>query len=269
MRKALFAIVLIAASFAGGAVVNGPGLRWAQTLVMNRLGIDGDDEPAARTTATAGPASEEIPARPIPPLIVEPPAPGKAAPVAEVSRPEPAGQAPKSASASVLPALTPVPAGTTQPPDPVAPRTVAHAPEPETPPLATASRAPDREKTGERDQDRDRGKDKGPDPPADPSVRLASVADPDADAPPAAPPASGAAARGEWAEVRDTMRTLGVSRYGIEGDPGGRVRFHCLIPLAGRRAVGQHFEAEGDDDLQAARSALKRVALWKAAAGAP
>ena len=26
----------------------------------------------------------------------------------------------------------------------------------------------------------------------------------------------------------------------LAGEPGGRVRFHCVIPLAGRRAVGQH-----------------------------
>ena len=61
------------------------------------------------------------------------------------------------------------------------------------------------------------------------------------------------------------MGALGVSRYGIEGEPGGRVRFHCLIPIAGKRAVAQQFEAEGDDELQAARLALRRVALWRAA----
>jgi hypothetical protein len=60
------------------------------------------------------------------------------------------------------------------------------------------------------------------------------------------------------------MRELGVGRYGIEGELGGRVRFHCVIPIAGRHAVGQQFEAEGDDELQAARTALRRVALWRA-----
>jgi hypothetical protein len=60
------------------------------------------------------------------------------------------------------------------------------------------------------------------------------------------------------------MRALGVSRYGLDGDPGGRVRFHCVIPLAGGRAVGQHFEAEGKDDLEAALACLRRVALWRA-----
>jgi hypothetical protein len=59
------------------------------------------------------------------------------------------------------------------------------------------------------------------------------------------------------------MRELGVARYGIEGEPGGRVRFHCLIPLAGRRAVAQQFEADGADELEAARTALRRVALWR------
>jgi hypothetical protein len=65
------------------------------------------------------------------------------------------------------------------------------------------------------------------------------------------------------------MRALGVARYGIEGEPGGKVRFHCLIPLAGRRAVGQQFEAEGNDEIQAAQAALKRVALWRATEGEP
>jgi hypothetical protein len=60
------------------------------------------------------------------------------------------------------------------------------------------------------------------------------------------------------------MRELGVARYGLEGEPGGRVRFHCLIPLAGRRAVAQQFEAEADDEIEAAQTALRRVALWRA-----
>jgi hypothetical protein len=60
------------------------------------------------------------------------------------------------------------------------------------------------------------------------------------------------------------MRALGVARYGIEGEPDGRVRFHCTIPLAGRRAVSQQFEADGDDEIQAAQMALRRIALWRA-----
>jgi hypothetical protein len=58
---------------------------------------------------------------------------------------------------------------------------------------------------------------------------------------------------------------MGVVRYTIEGVPGGRVSFSCLIPLAGRQAVAQRFEAEGDDEAQAARAALRRIVLWQAA----
>jgi hypothetical protein len=64
------------------------------------------------------------------------------------------------------------------------------------------------------------------------------------------------------------MQTLGVSRFTIEGDPDGRVVFSCLIPLAGRQAVTQRFEAEGDDVVGAAQAALRRVALWRASQSA-
>ena len=61
------------------------------------------------------------------------------------------------------------------------------------------------------------------------------------------------------------MQSLGVTHYTIDGQPGGRVNFSCLIPLAGRQAVSQRFEAEGDDDFQAAQAAMRRIALWRAA----
>jgi hypothetical protein len=64
--------------------------------------------------------------------------------------------------------------------------------------------------------------------------------------------------------IRQKMRALGVARYGFEGEPEGRVRFHCVIPLAGRRAVSQQFEGEGDDMIEAVQTALHRVALWRA-----
>ena len=60
------------------------------------------------------------------------------------------------------------------------------------------------------------------------------------------------------------MRTLGVSRFTVEGEPGGQVIFACLIPLAGRQSVTQRFEAAGDDVIQAANAALRRAVLWRA-----
>ena len=60
------------------------------------------------------------------------------------------------------------------------------------------------------------------------------------------------------------MRSLGVVHYTMEGEPNGRVVFSCLIPVAGRQAITQRFEAEGDDIIHAAQAALRRIALWHA-----
>jgi hypothetical protein len=61
------------------------------------------------------------------------------------------------------------------------------------------------------------------------------------------------------------MSDLGVLRYWAEGDSEGRVRFRCLIPVGGQGTVGQLFEAEGEDLLDAADRALRRAMVWKAA----
>jgi hypothetical protein len=68
----------------------------------------------------------------------------------------------------------------------------------------------------------------------------------------------------EWAILERRMQSLGITQFTIEGVPGGRVFFSCLIPLAGRQAVAERFEAEGDDVLQTARAAMRRIALWRA-----
>ena len=72
-----------------------------------------------------------------------------------------------------------------------------------------------------------------------------------------------------WVDLRHKLQSLGVTRYTIEGEPGGRVVFSCLIPLAGRQAVSQRFEAEGDDEFQAAQVAIRRISLWRATRTSP
>lgn len=270
MRKALFAIMLVAASFAGGAVVNGPGLRWAQAVVLSRLvgdGEAGDDGVPATPSGANGPApapapAEEIPARPIPPLVVPSLAQDKEkagpddAVYRAVAEQRPRAGRPATDSTSATP-KAPAPDEPAPAPAPAfegVSMKLDDVPTLERPPGPAPAPLPERagDETPPVVQDAGKGKEEGAhDTPADTPVRRASLADT-------------AAPAGEWADVRAAMRALGVSRYGIEGEPAGRVRFHCVIPLAGRRAVGQHFEAEGDDDLQAARAALKRVALWKA-----
>jgi hypothetical protein len=68
----------------------------------------------------------------------------------------------------------------------------------------------------------------------------------------------------EWAILQSRMQTLGVSRFTIEGQPGGPVVLACLIPVAGRQAVAERFEAEGDDIIHAAQAVLRRIVLWRA-----
>jgi hypothetical protein len=64
--------------------------------------------------------------------------------------------------------------------------------------------------------------------------------------------------------LQQKLQTMNVSRFTIEGEPGGRILFSCLIPLAGRQAVTQRFEAEGDDVIQAVQATLRRIVLWRA-----
>lgn len=246
MGKALLVVVLIAASFAGGAVVNGPGLRWAQACVLQRMGI-GEDKPTEVLSANAltTTVDEGIPGQPIAPLVLDAPA--------GAIKPEEKAKAEASAPKGDPPAI----AGTKNPPETppaIEPLAVAEVPTlaPAPPSLPLPSETPSATPPSGLD---------GP-------IRQASLpskaADTDDNADSATSPAPVNAAPTDWASVRRAMKSLGVARYGIEGDPIGRVRFHCVIPLAGRRAVGQYFEAEGDDDLQAAQAALKRVALWRA-----
>jgi hypothetical protein len=68
----------------------------------------------------------------------------------------------------------------------------------------------------------------------------------------------------EWAFLQNRMQSLGITRFIIEGEPTGHVIFACFIPLAGSQAVTQQFEANGENVIQAAQAALRRVVLWRA-----
>src|SRR5262249_20913280 len=68
----------------------------------------------------------------------------------------------------------------------------------------------------------------------------------------------------EWALLESKMQSLKVSRFTIEGKPGGPIVFSCVIPVAGRQAVAERFEAEGNDVVHAAQAVLGRIVLWHA-----
>jgi hypothetical protein len=282
LRKALFALMLLAASFAGGAVINGPGAKWAKPLLQQYLGrlSGGDDSTATEDLAKVeeGPSAGagSIPSTPIPPLGGDPdassdkekdkssasgePARLKTGAVPEPKAPEPleplepkaiGTDASPATDKSTLPAsattLDPLPPLSAPEPLPTSPdkgepaKAQPYGDAPGSPP---ATAVPPRPFQGALSKDRD------------PAVARAGGT--------AAAEAASSSGSGDWAAIQQKMKALGVTRYGIDGELGGRVRFHCVIPLAGRRAVGQQFEAEGDDAIEAARAALRRVALWRA-----
>jgi hypothetical protein len=280
MRQFLFAVVLVAAAFAGGAMVNGPGVRWVQARLLDYMGLKDGGEIASIDPPRVAEEGND-PRRPGP----GPDAGASATPAAGEPATGPAvkgGAAPKARGgkdqrAEPSPPPLPIPATV---PEPAAPRAADRA----------ESRKSARSATAQEDAD-------APPAPLDPDIGVALLASrsPAGSAPPearkeeprprpialevapssvrpasapSASPSQAAAAAGtveDWRGLRGRLQALGVSRYSIEGQPGGRVVFSCLIPLAGRQAVAQRFEAEGDDEIQAARAAIRRIALWRAA----
>jgi hypothetical protein len=331
VRHVIFAVVLVGASFLGGAFVNGPGLKWLQVKVLGHAGLNGE-VPSLTLPAAVASGSDGDSAPSEDPLAVEQPAskikelPSPKEVAAGAPRPEPVPDpepvvAGKSGLSNVLGSLLSLgdtaAAGqsASSPKSPKSAKVTQKKPvsaEPSKPP-AIAQRA----KTGGLAPVGDvpelpampapEPRDAGPPAPLDPSVTPALLASltspssgsgsPEAKVPvtqasatseprplplplPSPSPSSAsfgddaagrsstdpepAAGADEWGTIRRKLKTMGVTHYTIEGEPGGRVSFSCLIPLAGRQAVSQRFQAEGGDEIQAARTALRRIGLWQA-----
>lgn len=258
VRSLILVVFLVAAAFLGGAFVNGPGLQWAQARMLKSLGVGDGNEIASVDLKVTGETLDSAdsakpgPIAPAPTIIAEGSPPlSKAHQDAEPT--------------SRTPALLPLPKKT-------------HL---DSPP---AGRAPKSD-----DQSARTFKESGTS--VDRSVLTASLknagyqspslrpAPAQMDSLPPLSPVSGSLESaplppsprragdmgGDWAAIVRKMESFGVKRFSVEGEPGGRVLFSCLIPLAGRQAVSQRFEAEDDDVIEAARAALRRIALWRAA----
>ena len=251
IRHVIFVLVLVGAAFAGGAAINGPGLAWLQHNVIGgpTVIVDGSAPGGDR-----GRPAKRFPSASPPPLFIDlnaklPPAAKKSVAAAPTGAPSgfPA-ESPATPAARLLQlpevAVADFAAAAARPaepesPKPVRPRVVASA-DPsagaplDLPPDAVAK--------------------------SDPIARLASTTG-------GLDPASEAASPGsprDWTEVRQRLKALGVSRYTINAETDGRVRFSCVIPMDGLRAVGHHFEADGDDEFQAIEATIRRVTLWRA-----
>ena len=277
MGKTLFAVVLVAASFAGGVFVNGPGLHWAKSWVQARIGHElwGGDDDSKPAEAVAPPVIKE-------PTVVA--GDSKFVPAENSLRLPKAGprdaseptrrniwnsttlgrtsNVPSSRAAGAMNsplALEPAPLEPLNPPSHLQSNRAG-----ERSPLATGKPAASR-----RD-------------PAVLTAALSTIPQASAAATPALPAAgapskisnpvaatatsaqfAGGSAL-DWSALRTRMKKLGVTRYGVDGTPGGQARFHCVVPLAGDGAVAQHFEAEADDACRAAEMTLNRIALWRA-----
>ena len=295
MRQAILVAVLVSASFLGGAFVNGPGLSWAQTRVLRSLGLSGGGEIASvDLEATANPDAvsdgsaptkpegERMrgPLAPVPSLVAQGESSEQdASDRRSVPKPRPkskSGRDGGSPRSQPSPSPSPSRSTTSETALMASPsRQVARLDPSITPAIAASSPEPSRE----------------PAPASTPPLSLSSlerkippaILDTLADLLPSNPPSSSgpsssslssssspvapkSAVEGgdDWAVLQRKMQTLGVTRFTVDGDPDGRVVFSCLIPLAGRQAVTQRFEAEGDDVVGAAQAALRRVALWRA-----
>jgi hypothetical protein len=313
VRQFVLVLVLVGAAFLGGAFVNGPGLRWAQTQLLGSLGLNEEGE-IATVDLRNGPSPDGLgeksgpgeaargPVAPVPGLVADtnanasgskpaatesrrtrqerPDSPAQTAPprlaLADPVRTNPFRPAADNSRGAMGLPSAPVagPASAARDPD----VTLAAAPSSSPPPDAPtppASRDPQA-----RGQLLDSLASLMPTPPGMPDGVVPPTPTPTpaqpqptpAPAPTPAPvptpvpaPAPGKPGDEDWATLARKMQALGVSRFTIEGQPGGRVIFSCLIPVAGRQAVTQRFEAEGDDAPQAARAALRRIALWRAA----
>jgi hypothetical protein len=268
VRQAILVVLLIAAAFLGGAFVTGPGLQWVQARVLRSLGLTNDGEIAAveLESSEIGPDAAEqpksravLPTGPIAPMPrlaselksskkddfdrLSPPSSGKSA--SSQSRPSslPSATPPRSVTKSpsrgkalVDPAVSPA-AG-----DSFSGRSyrAAQAENLKPPELlnSLATLSPSAESLADSERSQSSRQSSGP-------KSAQSIGD-------------------EWAMLVSRMRTLSVSRFTIEGEPGGQVVFACLIPVGGRQAVTQRFEAAGDDVIQAAHAALRRAILWRA-----
>jgi hypothetical protein len=283
VRKAILVVVLVAASFLGGAFVNGPGLQWVEIRVLRSLGLNNGGEIASvdlKPTVSSETSLDELrSARPGTDSSMGPRAPVPSiVPEHESSRHDDTehpstlqtGQKSKSAESDVL-GLSVGPTAGSPSKRPVAQtkalKQQSALADPEVNQASTTSRLLGSEASAR------------PDTNAKPDIldTLAALLPSNLEStdshlpssisstiPAASTQKSVMDGNDNWAVVERKMQSLGISRYTIEGQPGDRVVFSCLIPLAGRQAITQRFEAEGDDMVQAAQAALRRIALWRA-----
>ena len=278
MRTFILVIILVAAAFGGGAFVNGPGVHWVQARVLRSLGLNNSGEitsvdlqplpGSALSSAEAGLVKSEAmpaPLAPTPSLVTENESADEDAsrtlsPLRSKPKAKPSPDGTNATRSESSSALSPIESLLEH----SRPLLEGPAPDPDVTPASTSKPSANSHV-----------------PPEVVPALLNTLAD----LLPADPPGSGqfttplssppkaldpgqkprASRNEDWMILERKMQSLGVTRYSVEGEPGGKVVFSCLIPMAGRQAITQRFEAEGDDLTQATRATLRRITLWRAA----
>jgi hypothetical protein len=277
VRQAFLVVVLVGAAFLGGAFVNGPGLQWAQTRLLRTLGLNNGGEIDA-VDLTSNPSNETLTDMKVLSKSADGLSSGsdtrQPSAVTQNNSPKqdaferPSATQPRRMSSTAdlgLEQFHPSSLPSAKSTGSVT-KSSEHRPAPldsQLKQVATQA-AQDLASAEERANTHTAPallnslagllstNDSSSDSPAPQVIRLSS----------GKKPAVGNS--NEWVLLESRMQTLGVSRFTVEGEPGRCVVFACLIPLAGREAVTQRFEAEGEDMIQAAHAALRRLVLWRA-----
>lgn len=297
MRQAIFVVVLVGAAFLGGAMVNGPGIRWVQSRLLDYMGLKDGGEIASIDLPPASSSNTEPHPLAGSPTVAEPSsrsAAGQTGPIAkskegrtldtisllkgtaQVEGSSPTRLSRESTTERNSSSTSPAPpagglqqaARIDQPHlGPHGSETPEPSPAPLDPSVGPALLASLSPSPQERPARIDRAKPEAIPLEVAPSSTPSRLSAAASSAPSSSMPKSsesGGESGADWVSLRRKLQSLGVTRYTIEGEPSGHVVFSCLIPLAGRQAVTQRFEAEGDNELQAAQGAIRRISLWRA-----
>jgi hypothetical protein len=280
VRQAILIALLIVAAFLGGAFVNGPGLQWVQSRVLRLLGLNNGGEIAAVDLESN--LNGEIGLEHAEPLNRRAAiTPGPIAPASSIASEDTISKhdAPrKAAESQPRPKSSKNGLGSDQPrqsssPSATSPRSMTKSSSDAVAPLDHQVMLARGDSRPQPSPSRSAPLGTLPGVPAilDSLAALLPPGDTSTDAPVSRLIRSSTESKptrvvvgDEWALLESRMQTLGVSRFTIEGKPGGPVVFACLIPVAGRQAVTERFEAEGDDIIQAAQAVMRRVVLWRA-----
>jgi hypothetical protein len=278
VRQLFLVVVLIAASFLGGAFVNGPGLQWAQTRLLRCLGLNQGGEIASVELKPVTTSELDLPvssteSMSTKPTIDTPPSSLVSVPGLQTETKSPKGDASDRSTNQPKSIAKRLPSTSFQPSSSFSTNRIGtqggsgnHELSQLDPTVTPVGGVSVQESAGESSQSKTNSVPTVLDSLAAllPVDTLSSAHPSPSSRSPASSPKVLVSGTDTWAILERKMQSFGVIRYTIDGEPGSRVVFSCLIPLAGRQAVTQRFEAEGEDIIHAAQAALRRIALWRA-----